>query len=321
MFSNDSEKPFRNRFTKMRCLQTEISFSNEKKIIFLISINELCSHHTIWLSQAKTNKVMSSTLPPLFVRIPPPKEYSRTHRPFQFRAFGQPIQFVPGATRQFRVSLAHSQSASQRETTTRANREKSELLSDLSIAAMDAVDLLDRLSNCLTPYASLFKQAVDEFSFGAPPSRAQKVDDLERESAVQCAKKEVEIQQLLQRIERMKADGVDIRGRLVKQQQRLDSLNNHMEKLSHLLEITGYTPEENPAPAADEAPSDRLQMPASLPLDEAKYKELWRRNVELQENVSAMQEQLKEVQARQVVAYHKRGHEAFIRQGGRARFA
>jgi hypothetical protein len=203
----------------------------------------------------------------------------------------------------------------------RANREKSELLNDLSLTTMEPVEVLERLSNCLTPSSSLFKQAVDEFSFRSAPSRAQKVDDLERESVVQCAKKEVELQQLLQKLERMKSDGVDINGRLARQQEKLNGLNRNMDKLTHLLEVSGYHEEAHPTVVVDPTLNDEIPVVASLPLDDAKYKELWKRNVELQETVLAMKEQLKEVQARQMVAFRARGRQEVLRRAGRTSYA
>jgi hypothetical protein len=87
----------------------------------------------------------------------------------------------------------------------RANKQKGELYAAVAAAVaatnFDAVTVLHHISSCATPFARLLRCVVEEFRFTSSPLHSQEVEDVERDSAVDCARREVELQRLMQRLE------------------------------------------------------------------------------------------------------------------------
>jgi hypothetical protein len=111
----------------------------------------------------------------------------------------------------FLFSLTRAQSAGLRASTVRANKQKGKLYTAVAATNFDAVTVLHHISSCATPFAGLLRCVVEEFRFTSLPLHSQEVEDIKRDSAVDCGRREVELQRLMQRVERMKADGAGLR--------------------------------------------------------------------------------------------------------------
>jgi hypothetical protein len=189
-----------------------------------------------------------------------------------------------------------------------AQQQKREVYRALSEQNLDAIGVLALLSKSASPFARLFSLAVDELSCTAPPLRCHQVEDLERDSAVQAAKLEVEIQQLAQRLERTRADRARFRDVLDGHEKRLRQMNMDVERISYLMAANGIAADQKPPPVEVEL-DDGIVLPPMIPLDEAKYRGLWAENMKLQEEVEELRNQLSDVQARQMGAMKERARD------------
>jgi predicted RNase H-like nuclease (RuvC/YqgF family) len=190
-------------------------------------------------------------------------------------------------------------------------KQKRELLKQLEVRNMGPIELLEKLSEVCTPYAHLIKLAAEEFGFSTGPSRSQKVEDLERESAVNSAKKEVEIQQTIQKLAKIKGEGQELKSKLTRYQKRLSALNKDIERLTHLSNVNGLTSRE-PGPVVQrnvELDDEGLEPVKAIPLDEAKYKLLWTEHTQLLKQLGELKEELLQRQVQQMVVFRDRARD------------
>jgi hypothetical protein len=250
---------------------------------------------------------MAVPRPRLVPPVPLASSFSRGFRPFQLRAnTGLKVARAPTASAVFMV--ARPDSSEHKDSFRLAHRQRQEVYRALSERNLDSLGLLTRLSECATPFAKLFAQAADELSFTSKPRRSQRVEDLERDAAVESAKKEVEIQQLAQRLERARGEGAALGGVLAKHTKTLDELNQDVDRMSYLMRANGIVADEVPPPPDVEL-DDGLEIPHVIPLDEAQYRVLWAANMKLQEDVENLRLRLVEVQGRQEIALRERARE------------
>jgi hypothetical protein len=239
---------------------------------------------------------------------PPALAYTRTFRVTGFRGSESAVTSHRSAALG-PVTVTDIQTSAQfREKTMKSFQERRELLKELEIRNMNPVILLGRLAESCTPYAHLIKMAAEEFRFSTGPARSQKVDDLERESAVDSAKKEVEIQQLAQKLARIRTEGAEIRNNLARRQKKLDNLNKDIERLNHLAHLSGVTAQDlAPPPTRNmEFDDEGLEPPKGIPLDDAKYKLLWTEHTQLVRELGDLKEELLRQQVQQMIVFRER---------------
>jgi hypothetical protein len=250
---------------------------------------------------------MTLPLPRLTPPVPLGSSFSRGFRPFPLRAnTGLKMTRAPTASAVFVVGRLDAWQKKDLFHVARAQQE--EVYRLLSESNLGPLDLLTRLSGCATPFAQLLTQAADELSFTTNRTRSHHVEDLERNAAVDSAKKEVEIQQLAQRLERARAEGAATGAVLAKHTRTLEKLNHDFQRISDLMHANGIDADKDPPPRDVEL-DDGIDIPHAIPLDEAQYRVLWAANLKLQEDVENLRLQLAEVQGRQEIAMRERARE------------
>ena len=180
-----------------------------------------------------------------------------------------------------------------------AHKQKKEILDWLSNENPSPGEMLQRLSTCSTPYAKLFREASEELSYAHPTTRSQKIDDLERESALTSAKTEVEIQQQSERLIKAKNEQSNLKDKIKKLSTKLDKINKDVGLLQNLIVYEGVDkePEEKKKPVQLVEAELEKKVP---PLDENEYKVLWQTRQDLLKEIDQLKENLKEVQAKQM---------------------
>lgn len=189
-----------------------------------------------------------------------------------------------------------------------AVQQMKEILKKLEFSNPTPLELLRTLSNCSTPYSSLLKLASEELEYATKPARSQKLDELERESAVNSAKKEVEIQQAHDRLTRTKNEGNDLEVMMNRFQKRLDGVNTDINRLNDLLTLHGVSIEKDPnagKPKEVLIENELMQETPPPVLDEELYKQLWAEHIELLNEIDDLQVKLKEIQEQQTVAFRE----------------
>lgn len=244
----------------------------------------------------------SSRLP--ILSKPMPKEFGHSYRP---KSGLVDFMSTAGRTQSSIVSISTLQSTHKRDQLIKAQQQKKELLAELEASNLGPIQILSKLANCSTPYASLISLAAEEFEFTTGPARSQQVDDLERESTVDSAKKEVEIQQLTQKLSRKRSDATEKKRMLAKHQKALEQLNKDIDRLNQLVAFNGiHDKEEEQKPEPVVRKTDDLQDMGPIPLDDDKYKGLWREHTKLLDELEVLKAKLVETQERQMDAFKER---------------
>lgn len=208
------------------------------------------------------------------------------------------------------VTIRHMQTSHKKEQNMKAHQQRKEIFDDLALSNISAMDLLRRLSECTTPFSRLLKRVIEELEFTSGVSRSQKVDDLERDAAVESAKKEVEVQQVAQRLSRIKQDGVETRKILARHQRRLENMNKDIKRLEHLSGLSVCDEEEQKQKVFTQ---DGVRTEAVIPLDDDKYKALWLDHTELLDQITEQKRVLETTQERQRIAMRDRVREIRVR--------
>ena len=197
------------------------------------------------------------------------------------------------------ISLSNTSTNAKLAMKIQAQKQKKEILDWLSTENPSPGEVLQRLSKCSTPYAKLFNEACEELSYMHATTRSQKIDDLERESALTSAKTEVEIQQQSEKLIKAKNERANLNEKIKKLSAKLDKINKDVKLLQDLSVYEGIDNE----PEQKEKPVELVETELEKkvpPLDENEYKVLWQTRQELLDQIEELKETLKKVQAKQV---------------------
>jgi hypothetical protein len=241
---------------------------------------------------------------------PPPStasSFSRDYRPFQLRT-NPDLNVTAGPSQSAFFYLTRAESSQRRSSRQVAQQQKRDVYRALSEQNLDPAGVLTHLANSVSPYARLFALAADELGCTAPPIRCHQVEDLERASAVESAKLEVQVQQLTQRLKRASTDATRARGLVRAHEEQLQQVNRDVERMSNLIAANGIDANQKPQPVAV-AVDKGIDFRPAVPLDEAKYRALWAENVKLQQKLDDLKSQLGDVQARQMIAMRERARD------------
>lgn len=200
----------------------------------------------------------------------------------------------------------------------KANEQKKKLLEILETDNLNAADILLKISEYTTPYSKLLKLAYEELQYTAVTGHSAEIDELERNSAVDSAKKEIEIQQLTDKLIKLKNECTDLKKSLKKSQNRLETLNNDIVTLNKLAEIHSIEFNNVVVKSArsenievneeiDENEEELIKKEKDHPihLDDELYKNLWKENTDLLDKIDELQKQLVKTQEKQAVAFHE----------------
>jgi len=178
--------------------------------------------------------------------------------------------------------------------------EKQEIFTWLSEGNPKPVDLLHRVSLTSTPYAKLIKLTCDELAHSLGHVRSERLDELDRESSLSCARVEVEIQRQRERIVRLRHDKQEIQEELNKYEADLRELGFAIDRLHQLAQVHGL--------AGDKQDRKSEELPAYVDLsrkqaafDQDMYRALWQEQQELLDQLQALESHLAATQKQQVV--------------------
>lgn len=214
------------------------------------------------------------------------------------------------------LTLSNNQSPSPSDTMKmKAHKQKAEMLTFLTHTNLSPQDVLIRLSTYATPYADLIQIAAEELGYAVQNIRSQGIDDITRKSVVESAKKEVELQNLTEKMVRMKSEMEDLKQNIQKRQLFLDKLNSDIARMqlllqSHNIDANAVVQEENKKRKKmmeeNELLAEKLVESKPLPFNEKVYQELWSEHNDLEESLGELNTKFKEIQERQRGAIRER---------------
>lgn len=188
----------------------------------------------------------------------------------------------------------------------KAHRQKKEILEWLSGENPTAIELLKRVSECATPYTKLLIMTCEELQHVLGPVRSEKLDDLERDSSLNCAKLEVDIQQQREKIVKIKSEATELAKELRNEKKTLETLNFEIERLQKL-----HSFQESDEQESQEQPEKKSELREwdesceEIKLDEEKYRELWMEQQQILDVLQLLEDSLKEKQEEQMKEMRK----------------
>jgi len=207
-------------------------------------------------------------------------------------------------------SVAISPKKAMKMQSLRDRRELTELIEQKKLAG---VDVLVQISKYKSNYSKLVASAAEELSLLNLNSRSQKIDDLEREAALNSAKMEVEIQQQQEKLIRLKNEKTELNEGIKKNTVKLSKLNSDVQMLQTLNDQHGMN-EEKPVIAKKEIDITQNKKEKPSPsLNDADYKRLWGERQELLDKIDLLQEQLKSVQEKQMEVFQEHAKSLIIK--------
>lgn len=204
----------------------------------------------------------------------------------------------------------------------KAMKQKKELLEILETDNLSAADILLKISTYTTPYSKLLKLAYEELQYAPTTSHSTQIDELERNSAVTSAKKEIEVQQLTDKSIKLKNEFSELKKNLKKSQNQLQTLNDDIVALNKLAEIHSIEINNEVLKSArseisesddevneniDETENEFIKNDKNqkIPLDDDLYKKLWNENTNLLDEIDQLQKKLLKTQEKQAIAFHE----------------
>jgi hypothetical protein len=171
----------------------------------------------------------------------------------------------------------------------RAHEEKKAILDWLSVENPPPGEVLRRLSNSSTPFASLLSLACDELEHALGPVRSEKLDELERDSSLAAARLEVEIQREHDRTVKLRHEAAALRDDLQYRKRDLDRINMDIDRLHRLHEQYGIqTVKEKPKAEEDWSQYRELGQPV-VKLDDELYRTLWTDQQQIHTEIQALE--------------------------------
>jgi chromosome segregation ATPase len=149
--------------------------------------------------------------------------------------------------------------------------------------------VLRRLSTTSTPFAPLLALACDELEHVLGAVRSDKLDELERDSSLESARLEVEIQRQHERIVKLRHEAVTLREDLHRRDRDLDLLNSDIARLQRLHEQYGISiVKEKPKAQEDWSQYRELSQPVAK-LDDELYRTLWTEQQQIHNEIQGLE--------------------------------
>jgi hypothetical protein len=183
----------------------------------------------------------------------------------------------------------------------RLQGERSEILKWLTEVNPRPLDLLRRLSQTSTPYVRLLTLVCDEMEHCLGPVRSEKLDELERDSSLTCARLEVEAQRQHERVVRLRVEKQGLQDELRRRQRDLEQLGSTIDALQELAHTHGIDKEKQEPRRTDNWGAYKDLSKQSAALDDTMYRELWKQQQELLDEITVLERELAARQAAQLV--------------------
>ena len=229
-----------------------------------------------------------------------PKEFQSTYKASPLGYSCDFLEDHRSGTNQSIITLPSLNQTPQKVFKAQANREKKEILEWIKTNNPNGISILNKCSQSKNSFSKLIALIVEELSLLSAPTRSQQIDDLERESALNSAKLEVEIQQLNEKLLKFKNEKNDINERIKKNKNRLNKLNSDVQLLQNLFEFHKISEKNN----INEKKNINLKennLEKSNPIfNENEYKRLWGERQDLLDQIENIQNELHLVQEQQI---------------------
>lgn len=187
----------------------------------------------------------------------------------------------------------------------KAIKMKKEILEWLADENPPPIEVLKRVAECPTPYAKLISMASEELSYSLGPLRSEGLEELERNSSLNSAKVEVEIQQQQEKIIRSKNERNEIREKLKIVNKELSTLNSDIERLQRLSTLHDVDNKENNLKRRIDSTFITESSSEEPKFDDEVYKNLWLEQQQLLDVIQMLQNNLVSKQKEQVIEMRK----------------
>lgn len=186
----------------------------------------------------------------------------------------------------------------------KAIKMKKEILEWLADENPPAIEVLKRVAECPTPYAKLISMASEELNYSLGPLRSEGLEELERNSSLNSAKVEVEIQQQQEKLIRAKNERSDINEKLKILNKELSTLNSDIERIQRL--STVHDIDNKKDETKRHRGEDFIPEIAEEPkFNDEVYKSLWLEQQQLHDVIQMLQNNLVSKQKEQVAEMRK----------------
>lgn len=203
------------------------------------------------------------------------------------------------------ITLRQTSYSSRKIQNSISAKKKKEILEWLADENPPAIEVLKKVTESPTPYSKLISMAIEELSYSLGPLRSEGLEELERNSSLDSAKVEVEIQQQQEKLIRVKNEGNIIREKLKIANKELSSLNTEIDQLQKLSAIhdvenkKGNSKKRKDEVFVTETPSEEPKF------DDDVYKKLWMEQQQLHDVIQMLQDNLVTKQNEQVTEMRK----------------
>lgn len=220
-----------------------------------------------------------------------PREYQSTYKPWKvskdedsfsyFRSSLGSICRVPN------TNINPSDSAK-----VRAHKQMKDIIGWISLENPSPIDILNRLSESLSPYNKLFAMAVEELSYVTKRKRSAELEKLERDTTFDTARREAEIQLIQEKIMKNKMVNHELNEKVKKCSNKLQRINSDLESIQRLREKYNVVLEE------EQSKKEVVQVKRDEPkkeqtlFDEREYKKLCVERQSLFNEIDQLKEKL-----------------------------
>ena len=199
-----------------------------------------------------------------------------------------------------RITIHNTTNLPQMRIRQKAKMQKRDILEWLSEENPPPSILLERLAECTTPYAKLFRLMAQELGCVTSHVSSEQIDHLARESQLGCAKMEVETQQQQEKLVKLQTENNDLQQKIDAQRAILNGLNGDIDRMHMLLtdsedrrrqqRMEEMRDWDDPSPKNEE-----------VDLDKEEYDKLWVEQNELMSKLQGLEAELRKKQVQQVV--------------------
>lgn len=187
----------------------------------------------------------------------------------------------------------------------KAIKMKKEILKWLADENPPAIEVLKRVAECPTQYAKLISMASEELSYSLGPLRSEGLEELERNSSLNSAKVEVEIQQQQEKLIRAKNERNYIKEKLKIANKELNLLNSDIERIQRLSTVHDVENKKDESKRRKGEADITEQSTEEPKFNDEAYKSLWLEQQQLLDVIQMLQNNLIAKQKEQVIEMKK----------------
>ena len=200
-----------------------------------------------------------------------------------------------------RITIHNTTNLPQMRIRQKAKMQKKDILEWLSEENPPPSILLERLAECTTPYAKLFRLMAQELGCVTSHISSEQIDQLARESQLGCAKMEVETQQQQEKLVKLQTENSDLQQKIDAQRAILNGLNGDIDRMHMLLSDSEDRRRQQRMEEMRDWDEPTVKSEDVADLDKEEYDKLWVEQNELMSQLQGLETELRKKQVQQVV--------------------